>query len=190
MKQRIAIIAVIMLLVGIGGENIVTAQSTPKEESPGADLRRLVLTTPVEKLGFAADEDYPAVYGVLAEWDIDGVTATVMSMRDGTASLYTTSTFGIIGGQGHASVRQAAARYVKLANKFAATGKPVTEFPYPKGREVFFYLLTYSGILQVTGDIAAIERESDPTHPLFWAAQDVLTELRLITEKEDAQPET
>jgi hypothetical protein len=52
---------------------------------------------------------------------------------------------------------------------------------------VFYYLLTYDGVRQIIGNKAAIERGSDPTRSLFAAAQDVLTELRLITEKEDAQ---
>ncbi len=181
--RRIAIAAVILALAGCGRETNVSKESAPPEESPGVGLRQMVLTTSAEKLGFSADADFPTVYGVLTEWDIDGVTATVMSLRDGTASLYTTSTFGIIGGQGHESVRQAAARHVKTANQFAKSGKPVTEFAYPKSGQVFYYLLTYNGVQLVTGDMTAIERGPDPTRPLFAAAQDVLTELRLITEK-------
>jgi len=181
--KRITILAAILAVAGCGRENTVTKESTKPEESPGVALRQMALTTPVDKLDFSPDADFQTVYGVLTEWDIDGVTATVMSMRDGTASLYTTSTFGIIGGQGHESVRQAAVRYVKTAEQFAKAGKPVTEFAYPKSDLVFYYLLTYDGIQLVTGDMTAIERGPDPTRPLFAAAQDVLTELRLITEK-------
>ena len=142
----------------------------------------MALTTPVDKFGFISDANFPTVYGVLTEWDIDGVTVTVMSMRDGTASLYTTSTFGIIGGQGHESVRQAAASYVKTAEQFVKSGKTVADFAYPKSDQVFYYLLTYDGVQLITGDMTAIEHGPDPTRPLFAAAQDVLTELRLITE--------
>jgi hypothetical protein len=181
--KRIAIVIAVLALAGCGRDNIVNEESTQPEESPGVGLRQMVLTTPVEKLGFAEDDQFPTVYGVLTEWDIDGVTATVMSMRDGTASLYTTSTFGIIGGQGHERVRQAAARYVKTAEQFAKSGKPVADFAYPKSGQVFYYLLTYDGVQLVIGDEAAIERGPDPTRSLFAAAQDVLTELRLTTEK-------
>src|SRR5690348_12168391 len=130
--KRIAILAAMLAVAGCGRKNTVTKESTKPEESPGVALRQMALTTPVDKLDFSPDADFPTVYGVLTEWDIDGVTATVMSMRDGTASLYTTSTFGIIGGQGHESVRRAAVRYVKTAEQFAKAGKPVTEFAYPK----------------------------------------------------------
>jgi len=188
MMKHIAIVVAILALAGCGKETPVTKEIPPSKESPGVGLRRMVLTTQPSKLGFAADNDFPTVYGVLTEWDIDGVTATIMSMRDGTASLYTTSTFGIIGGQGHDSVRPAAARYVKAAEHFTKSSKPVTEFAYPKSGQVFYYLLTYSGVRLVIGNEAAIERGSDATRPLFAAAQDVLTELRLTTEKGNAQP--
>lgn len=122
------------------------------------------------------------------DWNIGGVTATVMAMRDGTASLYTTSTFGIIGGQGHENVRKVAVRYVKLAEQYVDSAKPVTKFPYPKNVQVYFYILTYNGVRFCVGEEAAIERDLDPTRPLFAAAQDVLTELRLITEEKNAQP--
>ena len=84
--KRIAILAAILAVAGCGRENTVTKESTKPEESPGVALRQMALTTPVDKLDFSPDADFPTVYGVLTEWDIDGVTATVMSMRDGTAS--------------------------------------------------------------------------------------------------------
>lgn len=154
----------------------------PPKDSPGIGLRTMALTTPVSKLGFSSDEDFPLAYGVLTDWDIGGVTATVMSMRDGTASLYTTSTFGIIGGHGHENVRIAADRYVKIAEKFITYGKAVSDFTYPKSGDVFFYILTYDGVRLCVGNEDAINNGSDPTCPLFAAAQDVLTSLRLITE--------
>jgi hypothetical protein len=184
MMKRIVILIALLALVGCGRENIVNKKSRQAEELPGVALRRMVLTTPVEDLGFTADEEFPTVYGVLTEWDIDGVTVTIMSLRDGTASLYTTSTFGIIGGEGRESVRHAALGYVKTAEQFGKSGKPVTEFAYPKNGQVFYYLLTYNGVRLVVGEETAIGRGSDPTLPLFGAAQDVMTELRLITEKE------
>ena len=181
--KHIAIAITILALAGCGRKSPVTKQAAPPEESPGVGLRQMVLTTPVSEVGFTADAAFPVVYGVLTEWDIDGVTATVVSMRDGMASLYTTSSFGIIGGEGHESVRRAATRYVKVAGQLVQSGKPVTEFAYPKRGQVLYYILTYDGVRQIVGDETAIGRGSDPTRPLFAAAQDVLTELRLITEK-------
>ncbi len=161
----------------------MTENKVAPDGPPGMVLRQMALTTPAGELGFSSDSDFPRVYGVLMDWYIGEATATVMSMRDGTASLYTTSTFGIIGGHGHEAVRQAAARYVKLAARYVDSSKVVTEFPYPESGKVYYYLLMYDGVRLCVGDKSEIERGSDPTRPLFAAAQDVLTELRLITER-------
>lgn len=155
------------------------------QKSSGIGLRKMAITTPVNKLGFSPDPEFPRVYGVLTDWDLGGVTATIIAVRDGTANLYTTSTFKVIGGQGHENVRQAAIRCVKLAEQYIDSGKAVTDFPYPKSGQVYFYILMYDGVRLCVGDETAIKRGSDPTGHLFSAAQNVLTELRLITDKED-----
>ncbi len=181
--KRIAMAIAILALAGCGRDNTVTETPLQPDVSPGVGLRQMILTTSIQELGFTADDDFPAVYGVLTDWSIGERTATIMSLRDGTASLYTTAEFGIIGGQGHERVRRAAARYVRTAEKFVESSNPVTEFAYPKSGQVFFYLLTYDGVRLVIANEAAIERGSAPTRPLFAAAQDVLTELRLTTER-------
>jgi hypothetical protein len=158
---------------GINGKNPVGA---------GKELRTMILTTTPQSLGFDADQDYAKVYGVLTDWNIDEQTASIVSMKDGMASVYTTTAFGIIGGEGHDSVRKAAKRYVKIAGQYYDTSTPVSDFPYPSRGKVNFYLLTYDGVRLCIGDQAGIDKRTDPTRPLFAAAQDVLTELRIVTE--------
>jgi hypothetical protein len=133
-------------------------------------------------LGFVADSDFPDVYGVVVDWPLGVDVASILALRDGSASLYTTSTFGIIGGGGHAPVRAAAQDCVRVAAGFVEGSVGVTEYPLPTSTSVNFYLLTYSGVRHCAGDLAAISSGADPTRPLFGAAQDVLTQLRLITE--------
>ena len=92
-------------------------------------------------------------------------------------------TFGIIGGQGHESVQRAATRYVQTAERFATSAKPAPEFSYPPRGEVFYYLLTYDGVLRLRASESALEQGDDPSRPLFGAAQDVLSELWIVAEK-------
>lgn len=145
----------------------------------------MALTTPPGELGFAPDAEYPTVYGVLVDWPIDGDVVTIVALRGGTASLYTTFAFQVIGGEAHARVRKVAERCVAVAANYAASGEPVTDYPYPESGRVYFYLLTYDGVRRSVGYEAAIERGSDPTSELFAAAQDVMTELRLTVEAQD-----
>ena len=146
----------------------------------------MALTTPPGELGFVPDAEYPTVYGVLVDWPMDGDVVTILALRGGTASLYTTFAFQVIGGEAHAQVRKAAERCVTVASDYATSGEPVTDYPYPEGGQVYFYLLTYDGVRRCVGNETAIERGSDPTSELFAAAQDVMTELRLTVEAQDA----
>jgi len=155
--------------------------TSPQETMAG--LRKMALTTNPRDLGLGSDQEFPVVYGLVVDWHIGEFIATIVAMRDGSASLYTTSTFGVIGGVGHKSVRDAAQRCVMLANNYAEDTSIVTDFPYPSPGKVNFYLLTYNGVLLHTADETQIEQGQDKHTPLFMAAQNVLTELRLVTEK-------
>jgi hypothetical protein len=169
-----------------GKESSVPNDNTPVPASVGAGLRDQVLTTPPAKLGFVADSEFPDLYGVLVDWPIGDVVVSILALRDGSASLYTTSTFGIIGGGGHASVRAAAQNCVCVAADCLAHSQPVADFPLPANDDVHFYLLSYAGVRRCVGDLAALSSGVDPTAPLFDAAQEVLTQLRLTME--DRQP--
>ena len=157
----------------------------PKGKNPddaGRSLRNMILTTKPEDAGMAPDADFPDVYGVVCDWNIGDQVASIVSMKDGMASLYTTSTFGIIGGEGHETVRTAARSYVAAAGRYSERAVAVSDYPYPDPGKVNFYLLTYRGVRLLVGDIDKINTGEDESRPLFAAAQNVLTELRLISE--------
>jgi hypothetical protein len=80
------------------------------------------------------------------DWPIGQQIATIFSTSTGSASLYTTSTFGIIGGEGHASVRAASTAFLKAADRFYDVAAATSEYPYPAGGKVRFYLLTFHGV--------------------------------------------
>jgi hypothetical protein len=66
-------------------------------------------------------KEFPHVDGVLMDWPISQPIATVFSASIGAASLYTTVSFGIIGGEGHETVRTAAISFVQLRTAFDST---------------------------------------------------------------------
>lgn len=167
------------LLRARGGAPVNRAE---KPADAGRALRLMALTTPAAKIGLRPDEDYPKVYGVLVDLNIEEHTASILALRDGTASLYTTSTFGILGGQGHASVRKAAEAAVRVAAQSYDKGAPTTDFPYPGKGKVHLFVLGYEGVRLCVADEAALAAGTDPMLPVFDAAQGVMTELRSTTE--------
>jgi hypothetical protein len=144
----------------------------------------MMLTTPPSKTGDKPTKDFPRIYGILMDWPIGDQTATVFSTSTGAASLYTTYTFGVIGGEGHETVRAAAMRFVRAADPFYDAAKPTTEYPYPAADRVRFYFLTFDGVRVIDADLASITNRTSKYSELFGLGQAVLTELRLVTERQ------
>lgn len=148
------------------------------------ELRTMMLTTPASKAGFLPSQPFPKVFGIVMDMSVSGGhTATVVSMCDGHASLYTTGTFGVLGGIGHESVRIASTNFVTEAQFHLDAATPTTDFPYPASEHVRFYLLGFEGVRFIDAEISAVEKSTDPRSAMWIAGQRVLTELRMITEK-------
>ena len=120
------------------------------------------------------------------DWPIDEETSTVFAASTGAASLYTTSTFGIIGGEGHESVRVAAMRFVRAADRLFESATATTTYPYPARDRVKFYLLTFEGVRVVDTALASLLNDTSQYVQFFNLGQAVLTELRRVTESERA----
>lgn len=184
--KRIAFVLLLLINCGLGfaGENVMEhPPQDPKEAM--ADLRRMALTAAPEQFGLARDAASAEVYGIMMEFRIDEDTISILSMKDGSASLYTTSTFGVIGGGEHEAVRRAAQAFVQTAQKYYENSEATSNFDYPQSGQVRFYLLTYGGVRVCSALEQDIFEEKDVHYDLYAAGQDVLTQLRLIVEKEE-----
>ena len=111
----------------------VSVAEEPKKDpkDAGRDLRKMFLTTSAGEVGIQSSQEYPRVWGVAMDWPIGQQIATVISLSDGSASVYTTGTFGIIGGIGHENVRSAAKKVVKEAERFYYAANVTHDFSYP-----------------------------------------------------------
>jgi hypothetical protein len=143
------------------------------------ELRLGALKKKAPEFGLPPSLDNGAVYCVVVDWPVDDQIVSVVSLSDGNASLYTTSTFGIIGGFAHERVRAAAIRLVEAGDALRRNATPTTDYSYPKPNKIRFYMVTYGGVRVIDADRASVEGGSDKTSELFARAQDVITELRL-----------
>ena len=157
------------------------AAQSSASKSPAEMMREMRtgwLTRVPEKGSFKSEDE---VVVVVMDWPLGEQTVTVLSSSTGDASLYTTGTFGIIGGIGHEKVRKAATAFVGCAQRHLKLTSPTKEFPYPDHRTLRFHLVTPSGVRTVSFPLKDIDREDSPARALYAAGQDVVTELRLIT---------
>ena len=171
-------------LFGVGCKPSAPPPNTPARSADAMrELRIKMLTTPPSEVGIQPTETYRRVYGVLMDWHLDDQTVTVVSMCDGQASLYTTSTFGIIGGIGHESVRSAATDFVRSAQTHYGDAVLTTQYPYPSPGQTRFYLVCFDGVRVIDTKTDAVADGTGGLSDLFAAGQRVITELRAVTER-------
>jgi hypothetical protein len=153
------------------------------------EMRLKILTTPPAELGQKPSQDFPRVCGALMDRPIAAGIVTVVSSSAGDASIYTTGTFGVIGGIGHETVRNAAKRFVQVSDRHYDEAAPTKDYPYPKAGRVRFYLVCYDGVRVIDADLQSVASGKDNCSDLYIAGQRVLTELRLITQRQkEEQP--
>jgi hypothetical protein len=156
------------------------------DTSPGGvftGLRSQAFSLQRNNAGIPAPPSNAPIWGVLMELGLRKGTATMLALADGTTSLYLSTGGGVIGGQGHESVRKANAALIATANELRENLQPVTSLPVPEPGHTIFYARTDACVLSAGGQDRDLSDKSHPLSRLFHAGHAVLTELRLISEK-------
>jgi hypothetical protein len=180
------IVIILMGFLSFLGRSKAQPPETKKNPADaGRALREMMLTTAPKKTGEKPSKEFPRLYGVLMDWPISEQIATVFATSAGAASLYTTSTFGIIGGEGHETVRVAARNFVRAADQYFDSSTPTVDYSYPTGDRVRFYFLTFGGVRVIETDFRSIADGTNKHREFFGLGQDVLTQLRLVSEKHE-----
>ena len=195
MRKRLTLFATLFVLaVGCAAPRQARAQEKkpePQATPTDADaseraaavmrgLRNKILTSKPEE--FLEGEDAKAkVWGVLMDMTFPSGTATLVSIRDGTASLYTSTGGGILGGY---VAREQAKAFVAAAENYMTQMRPAKSFPYPAAGRVKFYVLTRRGVFTTEAGLSELGERRHRLWPLYAAADRVLTQLRLASEKQ------
>ena len=122
------------------------------------------------------------VFGVVMETGYPEAFATLVSLADGTTSLYFSNGGGVIGA-GHNAGSAAASR--SFASKAASHTRDLsvaTSTPLPKVGYTRFYVLTQHGTLTAEAKEQDLGEGRHALSPLFFAGQDVITEIRKVEE--------
>ncbi|HET8637793.1 MAG TPA: hypothetical protein VFL96_13170 [Acidobacteriaceae bacterium] len=150
---------------------------------PGAyaGLRNLAFSSSRAEWGLPTPASSADIWAVVMDTTCtDGRSYTVVAIEDGNASIYLSSGGGFIGGVSHEAVSAAAKILVRTAGQYLAQMRKVHSFPLPAPGDTTFYVRTDSGIYSVTAPEEDLGEGRNRFSPLFYAAQDVITEYRLI----------
>lgn len=168
----------------IAGESSVSE----KKADPAIyqELRNQVLSGSRKNFGLPPTKTPDEPWGVIMDVTFDdGGSYTVVSMIDGNASIYLSSGGGYIGGGDHKIVREAAQAMVTSAKRLQSKMTITTKFPLPKNGGTTFYVLTDKGILTASALENDLGEERHYLSPLFYAAQEVITQYRRIDESKE-----
>jgi hypothetical protein len=124
----------------------------------------------------------PNVWGGLMEMAFPEGAATLVSLADGTTSMYTSTGGGVIGGGAHDSVVQAGRAFLLELERHLDHLEEDEDPDLPAPGIVAFRALTYSGRRARTADEGELTSGDHPLLSLFAAAQSVITALREIEE--------
>ncbi|MEJ1938304.1 hypothetical protein WDZ92_49550, partial [Nostoc sp. NIES-2111] len=136
-----------------------------------------------EQLKLSLPADITTVYGVIMDWEMGGAIATIIAYETGDASLYLSSGGGIIGGGQHEFVNKAAKKLITIAQTHLDKALKTEDIDLPASNHVRFYFLTNKGKFIGEDDMKNFENNTSYWQTLFEQANNILTELRMTTEK-------
>ncbi len=158
----------------------------PEPEQVYLQLRtRIFLLNPSE-LGLVPSNAAPHVWGVLMETGYQVGSATLVSLADGTTSLYYSTGGGMLGSGEYTPVAKASRELVAQAEHHLQHVSLTTEFPLPDVGQVRFTILTYSGMFAGEAAESALAAGEHYLSPLFLNGQETLEQLRILSEKKRA----
>jgi hypothetical protein len=152
------------------------------ETSPGPELRRAALAVSAGELGLTESEVGP-VWGLIMDTGLDdGGWYTLVTLADGTTSIYTSGSFGVIGAGQHEAVRDAGRRLLGLVAEALPLFTPEESSELPAPGWVTVRALTFRGPRSRSAPEDQLGNEQDPASTVFLAAHEVIGQARMAVE--------
>ena len=143
-------------------------------------LRLHALQATPEALGTVVQPNEP--FMVMMDVAYPQAVASVVGFGTGDASIYLSNGGGILGGIEHESVRKSAAALIGEAREHLPELARTSEYPYPSPGHVRFYVSTPEGSYSAEMSESQLQQGKDSLSRLYLAAQNLITQLRLVSE--------
>lgn len=145
-------------------------------------LRSMVFNLSPDEIGLTRENFKYPVWGMVMETGFEEGSFSLVTLADGTTSLYFSTGGGTLGAGEHESVRDAVGHYLTGAQYFYDKAITTEEYPRPVNGEVIFYFLTFGGVSAYSAQEQKLGNGNDDLSDLFHAAHGVLSEIREIQE--------
>ena len=159
----------------------------PESVNPYPGLRQLAFDHQPRELGLTPTPELPDVWGALMEFRAGAAIVSLVSMGDGTSSLYFSNGGGIIGAGGHSEVVQATQHFLVVTQQVLNLFQATSDYPPPSGGNARFYALTYSGVKTVEVAESQLRTGHDRFSELYAAAHEVIAWIRMTSDRQPAE---
>jgi hypothetical protein len=144
------------------------------------ELRDLIIRGDPHVQGWAPSPELPHVWGALVEVGLPEGPATVVSLVDGTTSLYLGNGAATIGAGEAATVADLTRRLLVAVEGALPDLHPVWEFPVPARGEVRVVALTYAGPMGAHAPETDVATGTGPLAAVYAASSAVLDGIRRL----------
>lgn len=145
------------------------------------DLRGMVLALRPDEAGLAPTSRHPRVWGAMLETGLDNGSFALVSLADGTTSLYLSTGGGVIGAGEHEHIAAASLAFLdSVEAHLDAYDSDTGDAPPPRG-EAVLRALTYGGRLAVRAAEDDLGHDRHVLSPVFHRAHEVITHVRLAS---------
>lgn len=152
-----------------------------RRRSEPPDLRGMMLALRPDEAGVAPTSRHPRVWGAILETGLDNGWFTLVSLGDGTTSLYLSTGGGVIGAGEHERIAAASLAFLDaVEHHLDAYGPDTSDDPPARGRAIL-RALTFSGRLAAEAPEDDLGNDRHPLSPVFHAAHEVITLVRLAS---------
>ena len=128
--------------------------------------------------GIMPGPGHERVWAVLMETGFPEGVASLITVADGTTSLYFSNGGGIIGAGQHSVVREPAERFIELADAHVGQLTIADDHPLPEIGRVRFYARTFANLRTAEAAERDLGEGRHPLSPLFFAGHAVITAVR------------
>ena len=146
------------------------------------ELRSTALGLDPASIETGAGEPWNGATVAAMELSVDGGTATILAVADGTVSMYLSTGGGVIGAGEHAAVRAEGRRFRSVVADSRGSLAPTVDFPLPAPGQVRFHAVLGPDRATAAAPETLLRGGRHPLSPLYAAGQDLLTEIRLASE--------
>ena len=169
--------------IALGALALVLPGAAPADAGDDiAELRGMVFALEPTEIGISTENFAHPVWGMVMETGFADGFFTLVTLADGSTSLYFSSGGGMIGAGEYPAVRSAVGHYLTGAQYFFDRAEPVEQYPRPAPGKVVFYFLGFDGIASYTASEHELGIGEDELSNLFYAAHGVIDEIRKIRE--------